>query len=155
MLDMEIWIGLIALTALLYLIKFIQGRSKRTVYRISSESLQRSKQVMLKVLPLVENVETDSELLDDRRLPFPKDNIKSAAKILAYYYWKQDQQTELARVKNVFISLSRFQDVDLGLEDQARRLSSEKKRLTREFEYYITHSPFSTGRGFKCTQPRT
>lgn len=145
-LDKEIWIGMVALTAILYMIKFFQSRCKRTVYRISPESLQRSKEVMMKVLPLVETGEDESALLDDRRLPCSKENIKSAAKILAYFYWKKDQHTELQRVKNVYISLARFQDVDMGLEDQARRLSSEKKRLTREFEHYMAHSPFSAGK---------
>jgi len=146
MLDTEIWAGMIALTAILYLIKFFQGRCKRTVYRISPESLDRSKQVLLKVLPLVEANEDEASLLDDRRLPYTKENIKSAAKILAYYYWKKDQHTELMRVKNVYVALSRFQDTDLGLEDQARRLSKERKRLLREFEHYMAHSPFSAGK---------
>lgn len=144
-LDKEIWIGLLALTALLYSLKFIQGRSKKTVYRISPESLERSKQVLLKVLPMVETDDQQS-LIDDRRLPCSKENVKSAAKILAYYYWKKDQHTELMRVKNVFISLSRFQDMDIDMEAQARRLNKEKKRLTREFEHFMAHSPFNAGK---------
>jgi len=144
-LDKEIWLGILALTALLYSMKFFQGRSKKTVYRISPESLDRSKQVVLRMLPMVESDDQQS-LLDDRRLPCSKENIKSAVKILAYYYWRKDQHTELMRVKNVFISLCRFQDIDMDLDSQARRLSKDKKRLTREFEHYMAHSPFNAGK---------
>lgn len=143
-LDMEIWVGILALTAVLYFIKFLQSQNKRTVYRISPASLKRSKEVMLKVLPLIEDDEVT--LLDERRLPYPKDNIKSAAKILAYFYWKKDQQTELMRVKHAYISLARFQNTDMELETQAQKLAKEQKRLTREFECYIAHSPFNDGK---------
>lgn len=143
-LDKEIWIGLFTLTAVLYLIKFLQSRTKKKVYRISPESLNRSKQVLLTILPLVEDDRQSP--LDDERLPYPKDSIKNAAKILAYYYWKQDQSTELMRVKNAYISLSRFQNRDLEPEMRLKRLEREKKRLTREFESYIAHSPFNSGK---------
>lgn len=145
LLDKELWIGLLALTGLLYLAKFLQSRQKQTVYRISPESLQRSREVMLKILPLVEDKDFQP-IIDERHLPYPKDNIKSAAKILAYYYWKRDQQTELQRVKNAFISLSRFQDLEMEHADQEREQSREQKVLTREFECYLTHSP-SKGKG--------
>jgi len=140
MLDMEIWIGLFALTAILYTAKWWQGKRKVTVYRISSESLQRSKEVMLQVLPMVED-DKDSPL-DLKRLPYSKDNIKSAAKILAYYYWKENCHEELSRVKGCFISLSRFQNTNLESEARKRLQKSEKKRLTRELDYYLTHYPF-------------
>ncbi|CCH49176.1 hypothetical protein [Pseudodesulfovibrio piezophilus] len=144
MLDSEIWIGLALLTAGLYCVKYMQSRGSNTVYRISSESLERSKQVMLKVLPLIENDdENEHSLLDERRLPYTKDDIKSAAKILAYFYWKKNQGNELSRVKNAYISLARFQSKDLELEIQAHKLAKEKKSLTREFEYYIARTRFN------------
>lgn len=145
-LDKEIWIGLLILTAMLYLARFLQSRNKRTVYRISPESLKRSREVMLKILPLVED-EDNQPIIDNRQLPYPKDNVKSAAKILAYYYWKKNQQTELQRVKNAFISLSRFQDSDMEHEEREREQTREQEILTREFECYLTHSPFNGGKG--------
>ena len=138
--DMEIWIGLFALTAVLYVAKWWQGNRKVTVYRISPESLQRSKDVMLQVLPLVED-EQDSSL-DAKRLPYSKENIKSAAKILAYYYWKENCHEELSRIKSCFISLARFQNADLDPAARRRLQEGEKKRLTRELDYYLTHYPF-------------
>ncbi len=143
MLDTEIWVGLLSLTAILYLIKWMQSHKKSKVYRISPDSLRRSKEVLLRVLPLVEDGE--NETLDSTRLPYAKESVKSAAKILAYYYWKQNQHQELMRVKNCFISLSRFQNKDLDPDSQERLYTKEKQRLTREFNCYITHSPFKAG----------
>ncbi len=138
--DMEIWIGLVALTAVLYVAKWWQGNRKITVYRISPQSLERSKEVLLRVLPLVED-DNDS-LLDVNRLPYTKDSIKSAAKILAYYYWKENRSEELSRVKRCFVSLSRFQNRDLDADARQRLLKSDTKRLTQEMDYYLTHYPF-------------
>lgn len=144
MIDTDIWIGLFLLTAVLYLLKWFQCRNKNKVYRISADSLQRSKDVMLKVLPLVED---DSDhTLDASYLPYDKESVKSASKILAYYYWKKNQHTELNRVKNCFISLCRFQNRDLDQYAQERMQEREKVRLTREFECYITHSPFKASK---------
>lgn len=144
MLDTEMWIGLFVLTAVLYSLKWIQGRRKNTVYRISPESLRRSKRVLLDVLPLVEDEE--ESLLDTSRLPYPKDNIKSAVKILAYYFSRQQQHEELERVKNCFVSLSRFQSADLDPETQQRRAESERKRLARELQSFMTNSPFKASK---------
>lgn len=138
----DLWVGLAVLTLLLYTIKWIQGRKKNTIYRISPESLKRSKRVMLGVLPLLEN--NAQGVLDEERLPYPKENIKSAAKILAYFYWKENRQEELMRVKNCFIGLARFQNPDLELETREKRLARDRKKLTREFECYITHSSRNT-----------
>lgn len=142
-LDTEIWIGLFALTAVLYFIRYLQrNNNKRTVYRVSNDSLQRSREVMMTVLPLVEEGDTKA-IIDKRRLPYPKKNVKSAAKILAYYYWKKKQPDEFARVKNAYISLARFQEKDTELEEQARFMAREKKSNTHEFEFYMTQSPFN------------
>lgn len=150
--DMEIWIGLFALTAILYAAKWWQGSRKVTVYRISPESLERSKEVILRVLPLVED-EKDS-VLDAKRLPYSKDNIKSAAKILAYYYWKENCAEELTRVKHCFISLARFQNTELEPDARSRLQTNEKKRLTRELDYYLTHYPFkATKRSVPARKP--
>jgi len=145
-LDFEIWAGILTLTAILYLIKYLQSRKKQVVYRISPDSLDRSKKVILSILPLVED-EDNASLLDERRLPYSKEHVKNAAKILAYYYWKKHKPAELARIKNVFISLCRFQNTELDMEAQARVMSKEQARLTREFEHYMTHSPLKTGKG--------
>lgn len=142
--DVEIWGGLLALTAIMYLIRFWQSRNRKKIYRISAESLNRSKEVMLRVLPLVED---DSEKpLNEDRLPYPKESIKSAAKILAYYYWKEQRNEELARVKHCFIALSRFQDQELESDLREKRLLRDKKKLTQEFETYLTHSPHRNGK---------
>ncbi|MEF2232356.1 MAG: hypothetical protein V3571_15595 [Pseudodesulfovibrio sp.] len=140
MLDTEVWIGLFVLTALLYSVKWWQGSRKVKVYRISPQSLERSKDVMLKVLPLVEDGKESP--LDSSRLPYTKESVKSAAKILAYYYWKENRPEELSRVKHCFVSLSRFQSKTEDDELRFRRAVQEKKRLTRELDYYLTHYPF-------------
>lgn len=142
LLDWEIWAGLLALTSILYLLKWVQSRRKTKVYRVSADSLKRSQQVLLLVLPLVEN--GDGDLIDESRLPYPKDNIKSAAKILSYYYWKENRLEELSRVKNCFIALSRFQGQDLDEDTRRRNAEREEARLIREYECYITHSPFKS-----------
>ena len=140
MLDTEIWVGLFVLTAVLYGIKWWQGTRKVKVYRISPQSLERSKEVMLKVLPLVEDEKQSP--LDLNRLPYSKESVKSAAKILAYYYWKENRPEELSRVKNCFISLARFQAKLEDEEHRMRKAAVEKKRLQRELDYYLTHYPF-------------
>ena len=145
MLDMNIWIGVIALTVLLYATKWWLGRSRKvTVYRISPESLKRAKEVVMAVLPLVEDGE--SFPLDRSRLLYAKEDVKSAAKIMAYYFWKKRRHEELSRIKNCFLSLSRFQDGGLDLEAQERQAARERARLERELNYYMTHSPFSARR---------
>jgi hypothetical protein len=96
---------------------------------------------MVAILPLVEDKQEHP--LDEASLPYPKENIKSAAKILAYYYWKQNQHTDLTRIKNGFIALSRFQNFDLSPESQERLTKKEKTRLTREFDCYLTHTPYN------------
>lgn len=141
-LDTKVWIGIFALTALLYFIRFLQSRDKRTVYRVSPESLKRSKTVIMSVLPYIEN-DDDNTLIDERKLAYPKENVKSAAKILAYYYWTKKQPTELSRVKNAYISLCRFQNPEASLDEQARDMATERKSNTREFTAYLSHSPFN------------
>jgi hypothetical protein len=146
MLDMNIWLGVIVLTVLLYGIKWWHGsRRKVKVYRVSPQSLKRAKEVVVNVLALVEDGE--SFPLDERRLAFPKEDVKSAAKIMAYYFWKKRRHDELSRVKHCFVSLARFQDAGLDLEAQERRASRERTRLERELDYYMTHSPFNARRG--------
>ncbi len=145
MLDMNIWLGVIALTILLYGTKWWHGRGRKVkVYRISPESLKRAKTVVLSVLLLVEDGE--SYPLDESRLAYTKEDIKSAAKIMAYYFWKKRRAEELARVKHCFVALSRFQDASLDLESQERRAAREHVRLERELNFYMTHSPFSARR---------
>ena len=139
-LDWEIWAGLLLLTAILYALKFLQSRRKTTVYRVSADSLKRSQEVMLLVLPIVES--TGGDLIDHNRLPYPKESIKSAAKILSYYYWKKHRLEELSRIKNCFIALSRFQREDMDEEARAKRAKREETKLTREYECFVTHSPF-------------
>jgi hypothetical protein len=142
-LDTEIWLGIFILTAILYLARYLQNRNnKRTVYRVSSDSLERSKKVIMSVLPLIEDTNGKSTI-DARQLTYPKENIKSAAKILAYYYWTKKQPGELNRVKDAYISLCRFQNAEASMDDQAREMGRERKINTREFEQYMTHSPFN------------
>ena len=145
MLDMNIWVGVIALTAILYGVKWwLSSTRKVRVYRISPESLKRAKEVLIAVLPLVEDGE--SFPLDQTRLLHSKEDVKSAAKILAYYFWRRKQHDELARVKQCFVALSRFQDNTADLEAQERQAARERAQLERELNYYMTHSPFNARR---------
>ncbi|MBG0790519.1 MAG: hypothetical protein H0S80_08505 [Desulfovibrionaceae bacterium] len=141
-LDMELWIGLIILTCLLYILKWFVGR-KRTVrvYRVSPESLKRSKEVMLSVLPLVED--NGRHPLDSARLPYSKEDVKSAAKILAYYFYTKKQREELTRIKHAFVAISRFQDATMDADTREKRMHREEQQLERELQFYMTHSPFS------------
>lgn len=148
--DKELWAGLLSLTALLYFLRWLQARRKVKVYRISPESLERSRDVMRQVLPLIEDngvdEEASGEIIAASRLPFPKDNVKSAAKILAYYYYKEKRHEELMRVKNCFLALARFQSDDLDEDARERLRKREEHKLTREFECYLTTAPFRTGK---------
>lgn len=141
--DANLWLGLVAVTCALYMLKWLQGRRKVTVYRVSPASLKRSKDVMLRVLPLVED--GSDCVLDDTGLPCDKATIKSAAKILAYYFWKENQHEELARVKQCFIAMARFQNRDLDPEARERLAGRERERLLREFECYLTHASSRKG----------
>ncbi|WP_238528160.1 hypothetical protein [Pseudodesulfovibrio mercurii] len=142
---MNIWLGVIVLTILLYGLKWWHGRGRKVkVYRVSPESLKRAKEVVVPVLALVEDGE--SFPLDEQRLVHSKEDVKSAAKIMAYYFWKKRRQEELARIKHCFVALSRFQDASLDLEAQERRSARERARLEREINFYLTHSPFSARR---------
>jgi len=139
MIETELWVGMFALAAFVYVLKAIQSKKQVKVYRITPKSLRASKRVMLDVFPLVEDGQACP--LDDSCLPYSKDNIKNAAKILAYYFWKENQHKELVRVKHCFIALSRFQNANLTPETREKRTRKEKTRLTHEFNCYITHTP--------------
>lgn len=145
MFDIDLWVGILILTILLYGLKWLITKQRRVkVYRISPQSLKRSKTVIMAVLPLVED---ESNLpLDETRLPYSKDDIKSAAKIMAYYFWRKKRYAELTRIKNCFVAISRFQNNNLDLESQERRASRERKQLGRELDHYMTHSPFNVSR---------
>lgn len=143
--DYDIWIGIFILTGILYLINHLRNRDKRTVYRISPDSLERSKKVIMSALPIIED-EKESRIIDQRKLAYPKENIKSAAKILAYYYWTKKQPEELSRVQNAYIELSRFQNTMMSSDEQAREMMREKKANEREFTDYLNRSPFSVAK---------
>ncbi|WP_316897461.1 hypothetical protein [Pseudodesulfovibrio indicus] len=146
MLDMNIWLGVIVLTLVLYGVRWWHSSTRKVrVYRISPESLKRAKEVLVAVLPLVEDGE--SFPLDQGRLPHSKEDVKSAAKIMAYYFWRSKQHNELARVKQCFVALSRFQDNSTDMEAQERQASRERAQLERELSFYMTHSPFNARRG--------
>ncbi len=141
MIDNMFWLYLLGATGILYALNWlVSTRRARKVYRISEDSLKVSKQVMLKVLPLVEEEGEDS--LDIATLSISKDSVKSAAKILAYFYLKGEKQDDYIRVRNCFIALSRFQNQELKPKSIKRCMAREKRRLTREFNGYIARSPF-------------
>ena len=146
MTDSQLWMGLILLTILLYLLKWWHDKARRIkVYRVSPESLKRSNQVMMAVLPLIEDGK--DTLIDRNRLRYPKEDVKSAAKIMAYYFWLKRQHDELTRVKHCFVSIARFQDENLEDETRERQAVRERRQLERELEYYMTHSPFNARKG--------
>ncbi|WP_285906676.1 hypothetical protein [Pseudodesulfovibrio pelocollis] len=138
MMDTDTWLLLGAGTAALLMVKWFVGSRKVTVYRISPGSLNRSKNVMLRVLPLVED--GAEHPLDETCLPCDKTTVKSAAKILAYHFWKEKQHEELDRIKQCFIALSRFQNRDLDPEARERLQSRERARLASEIECFLTNA---------------
>lgn len=140
--DNTFWLALLGVTGLLYAINWFVDQRKHTIYRISEESLTTSKKVMLKVLPLVED---GSDVpLDIAQLPFDKENVKSAAKILAYMYLKGRQGDDFNRVRDCFIALSRFQDLEQAPEKVEKRMKRERKKFRKDFDGYIKRSPFCT-----------
>ncbi len=140
MIDNMFWLYLLGGTGLLYALNYFVGRSKkRTVYRISKDSLAKSKQVMIRLLNMVEDGQTSP--LDKNALPFETEQIKSAAKILAYFYLKQRLPEDYRRVKDGFIALSRFQDPEATEPKQESQMKRDAKKLRREFELYIRRSP--------------
>lgn len=140
MIDNVFWLYLLGGTGILYAVNwFVSRRSKRTVYRISNDSLAKSKQVMIRLLNIVEDEKTTP--LDERSLPFEREQIKSAAKILAYFYLKQRLPEDYRRVKAGFIALSRFQNMEHAELRQEAQMKKEAKQLKREFEIYIRRSP--------------
>lgn len=142
MTDIQLWMGLIILTILLYSLKWWHDKARRVkVYRVSPESLKRSKQVMMAVLPLIED--GHDHPIDRSRLRYAKEDVKSAAKIMAYYFWLKKQHDELTRVKDCFVGISRFQDSHLEQDARERLAERERKQLERELEFYMTHSPFN------------
>ncbi|NDV19660.1 hypothetical protein GO013_09540 [Pseudodesulfovibrio sp. JC047] len=148
MIDTQVWVGILVTTFLLYLLKwYVLRKRKVKIYRISRESLHRSKDVLMAVLPLVED-ESDHPL-DESMLPYSKEDIKSAAKILAYYFWRKRRHEDLQRIKHCFVAISRFQNPKHDLEAQARAATWERNRLERELNLYMTHSPFSVNRHTK------
>nr|WP_287411182.1 hypothetical protein [Pseudodesulfovibrio sp.] len=148
MIDTQVWVVILSLTFLLYALKwFISRKRSVKVYRISPQSLQRSKEVLMAVLPLIED-ENDFPL-DRSKIPYSKEDIKSAAKILAYYFWRKKRHDELQRIKNCFISIARFQDSSQDLETQERTAARERKQLKRELDFYMTHSPFNATKSRK------
>lgn len=139
MIDNVFWLYLLGGTAALYVLNWLVGRRKHTVYRISNDSLAKSKQVMIRLLNLVEDEKKDP--LDEQTLPFEKEQIKSAAKILAYFYLKQRLPQDYQRVKKGFIALSRFQNTELDTAKQESNMKRDAKKLEREFNMYIRRSP--------------
>ena len=142
MTDSQLWTGLILLTILLYALKWWHDTARRIkVYRVSPESLKRSQQVMVAVLPLIEDGHDNP--IDRSRLRYTTEDVKSAAKIMAYYFWLKRQHDELTRVKNCFVGIARFQDRELEEDARERQAERERKQLERELDYYMTHSPFN------------
>lgn len=137
-----LWFFILAGTALLYGLNYFVSLSRKktqTVYRISNESLAKSKQVMIRLLKLVEDGQ--NTVLDERSLPFQKDDIKSAGKILGFFYLRQRLPEDYQRVKEGFIALSRFQDIELPPNKLEALMKRDAAKLKLEFEAYIRRSP--------------
>ncbi|WP_243544057.1 hypothetical protein [Pseudodesulfovibrio tunisiensis] len=141
MLYMDIWIPLFCLLGFLLILRALLNRKTVKVYRVSPASLRASRRVVMDVLPLVETGD-DRSILDIRELPHTKENIKSAVKILAYYFGKHRQSRDLIRVKTCYLSLSRFQECGLPDEEREQLAEEEKVQLLREFDFFITQTPF-------------
>lgn len=137
--DNTFWLYMVGGTAVLYGVNWMIGQKKHTVYRISNDSLSKSKQVMIRVLNLVEDGKKDP--IDRRSLPFKEEHVKSAAKILAYYYLKKRLPEDYHRVKQGYISLSRFQESSLSPERQEAQMKRDARKLANEFNIYIKRSP--------------
>ncbi|GAB7022082.1 hypothetical protein [Salidesulfovibrio brasiliensis] len=139
MLDNDLWIPLFALMGLALVIKFAWRPKKRKILRISPASVQASRKVAIEVLPLVEG-DADHPM-DERLLPYPKDRIKSALKILIYQFAHTKQSGELERVKNCYVGLARFQDLEMLGENAVKVCASERERLSADIHRYLMNAP--------------
>ncbi len=134
--EYDIWIGLFALMGVLLIIRTIMTRkNKRKVMRVNPETVNASREIIMKVLPMVEDESTS--LREMHSLPCEKDRVKSAAKIMAYCFNRNNQYEELARIRRCFVSLSRFQDDSLDEEERKRRAEREHSQLKREIDDYL------------------
>lgn len=141
MFDNDLWIPLFALLGVAIIIKLAWKPRKRRILRISPESVEASRKVVIEVLPLVEG-DADHPM-DERMLPYPKDKIKSALKIVIYQLAHNRQKKELERVKNCYLGLARFQDLELAGENVAKMCESERERLCAEINRHILNAPDS------------
>lgn len=134
--EYDIWIALFALMGVLLIIRTIMNKTnKRTVMRVNPDTVKASKDIILRVLPLVED-DSDS-LRGIHVLPCDKERVKSAAKVMAYCFNRNSQYEELARVRRCFVNLARFQDDTLDEEERVRLAEREQKQLTREIDTYL------------------
>lgn len=138
MLDTSLWIPLFALLGIALIVRFAWKPKPRKVLRISADSLEASRKLALQILPLVE--ESGSHPLDEGLLPCPKSRVKSALKILAHQFSRNGKQEELTRIRNCYVSLSRFQDLGLAGEQIETVCATERERLDCEINKTILDS---------------
>lgn len=135
MLDNEVWIPIFAVTALILIVKLAWRPRRKKVIRVTPDSLKISRHVALQVLPLVED--ESSHPIDEKLLPYPKEKVKSALKILAYQFTRSNQKDELHRIKKCYIELARFQDLELAGENVDSICTRERARLDSEINRSI------------------
>lgn len=134
--EYDIWIALFVLMGVLLIIRTIMNKTnKRTVMRVNPDTVKASKEIVMRVLPLVED--DSSSLRGIHVLPCDKERIKSAAKIMAYCFNRNNQYEELARIRRCFVNLSRFQDDTLDEDERVRLAEREQKQLTLEIDNYL------------------
>lgn len=135
--QLDLWIGLFALMGALLLARAIVSKvkGKRKVLRVSPETIEASKGIVVKYLPLVED--NSKGLRDILDLPCEKRQVKNALKVMAYCFTRQRQHKELTRVRDAFVALHRFQDGNLKDERIISAAKKERRRLTQEIKDYL------------------
>ncbi|WP_018124494.1 hypothetical protein [Desulfovibrio oxyclinae] len=138
MFDETIWIPAFALLGVLLIIRAAWKPVKGKRYVISEESLKASHKVAMEVLPLLESVQ---DVRDTGELPYPKDKLKSALKILAYQFARNNQHEELTRIKNAFVQLSRFQNLERAGDRADSLHQKENGELEAEINRHLLTVP--------------
>ena len=135
MLTMELWIALFVAMGALVVLRAVWGKKRVKIQRMNESTLKTARKLVVPVLKLVED--GHDSLLDSNYLPSSKANVKNAAKVLAYYYWKTKQPVELKRITAGFVGISRFQDKAINDETREKVRKREQERFQQEIDQYM------------------
>lgn len=138
MFEETFWIPVFALLGVLLIIRAVWKPAKGKRYVISEESLKNSHKIAMEVLPLLESAQ---DVRDVAELPYPKEKLKSALKILAYQFARNTQHEELARIKKAFVQLSRFQDLERAGGRAEALCEKESSELAADINRHLLTVP--------------